>query len=221
MELSKHLEFFNPVELDKPIHIIGLGAIGSNLAMQLTRLGCTNFYLYDFDKVEPKNIANQIYYYQDRDQLKTDATAYNMRSINPDVKLRTFDKGYTSQALSGYVFLAVDNIDLRRTIVEENQLNSNIDSIYDFRMGLSDAQHYAADWTDKESIKRLLSTMQFTREEAAAAQPVSACGTTLSVLPTIQIICASGISNFINHVKGEGLKPMVLIDSFAFSTLVL
>ena len=30
-------------------HIVGCGAIGSSVAMQLTRLGGNNFYLYDFE----------------------------------------------------------------------------------------------------------------------------------------------------------------------------
>lgn len=219
MNLSKHLEFFNPVELTKPIHIIGLGAIGSHIAMQLVRLGCNNFYLYDFDTVEDKNVANQIYYYKDRNKLKTDATLENLYMINPDLKIKTFDKGYTTQALSGYVFMCVDSIELRHSIATSQLYNNNIDSMYDFRMGLADAQHYATTWSNESMKDNFIKTMTFSSEEAKAGQPVSACGTTLSVLPTIQTITALGVANFINHVKGIPLKPMILINAFTFDII--
>lgn len=219
MNLSKHLEFFNPVELTKPIHIIGLGAIGSHIAMQLVRLGCNNFYLYDFDTVEDKNVANQIYYYKDRNKLKTDATLENLYMINPDLKIKTFDKGYTTQALSGYVFMCVDSIELRHSIATSQLYNNNIDSMYDFRMGLADAQHYATVWSNESMKDNFIKTMTFSSEEAKAGQPVSACGTALSVLPTIQTITSLGVANFINHVKGIPLKPMILINAFTFDII--
>ena len=37
MDIIKHLEFFNPLEMEDSIHIIGLGAIGSTVAETLTR----------------------------------------------------------------------------------------------------------------------------------------------------------------------------------------
>ena len=46
-------------------HIVGCGAIGSSVAMQLVRLGANNFYLYDFDKVEIQNVGVSQYNEQD------------------------------------------------------------------------------------------------------------------------------------------------------------
>lgn len=219
MDLTKHLEFFDPMEINDPIHIIGLGAIGSHVCMQLVRLGCDNLYIYDFDKVEDKNVANQLYYYNNRNLLKTDATLENLQRINPNLKIRSFDKGYSSQALSGHVFLCVDSIELRYKIAKDNQYNPAIKTMFDFRMGLADAQHYACNWEVDTMKENFLKTMTFSSEEAKAGQPVSACGTTLSVLPTVQAITAFGISNFINHVKGVPLKPMILINAFTFDII--
>ena len=219
MDLIKHLEFFNPIALEHPIHIIGCGAIGSNLAEQLTRLGCTQIHLYDFDIVDEYNIANQSFVYQDIGQPKTNCVGRMMRSINPEVVYVTHDKGYTDEPLSGYVFLCVDNIELRRAIVEANMYNPYILAMFDFRMRLSDAQHYAADWTNEKQRNRLLASMQFSEAEAKEGTPVSACGTTLSVLSTVRMITAMGISNFINFVKKEPIRPMLLVDAFAFNIL--
>lgn len=217
MNLNKHLEFFDPINTIKaPIHIIGCGAIGSTVAEMLTRMGISELYLYDFDVVSPHNIANQMFYQCDIAHLKLDAIQNILVSINPDIKLNLYKKGYTNQPLSGYVFLCVDNIDLRREIAEENKYNPNIKAMFDFRMRLTDAQHYAADWSNKDSIDAFIKTMQFTRDEAKEATPINACGSTLNIIPTVRTIVSLGLGNFINFIKNNKLKRMILADSFSF-----
>ena len=58
--------------------------------------------------------------------------------------------------------------------------------------------------------------MEFSHEEAEEETPMSACNVTLSVAPTIRMICALGIANFVNFVKGEKLKKFIQIDAFKF-----
>jgi molybdopterin/thiamine biosynthesis adenylyltransferase len=216
INLNKSLEFFDSIKVTEPIHIIGLGAIGSHVAEQLVRLGLTNFLLYDFDEVNSHNIANQMYLETEIGMPKLEATAYNMNQINSDCNTILFAYGYKDQALSGYVFLCVDNIELRKAITEKCMNSQYVKAIFDFRMGLGDAQHYAELVDDEKSMKKLLSTMQFSHDEAKEATPVSACGTTLSVIPTVKIITAVGIANFINFVKGKALTEAILIDTFNF-----
>ena len=73
MDLSKHLDFLTPASYGRPIHIIGVGAIGSRIAEQLARLGFTNLVIYDFDTVDEYNITNQLYTYPDIGLPKTEA----------------------------------------------------------------------------------------------------------------------------------------------------
>lgn len=216
LNITKHKDFFNGDEFKDPIHIIGVGAIGSHVAEQLTRLGIPALTIYDLDTVDAPNLANQMYRKQDIGQAKVDAIADQMQAINPDIQIQIFNKGYIRQALSGHVFLCVDNIELRRAIVEANYNNPHIHTMYDFRMRLTDAQHYAANWTEPKQKKNFLASMEFSSEEAKAATPVSACGTTLSVLPTVRTITALGVSNFINNVNKGDLKNLILIDAFTF-----
>lgn len=210
----KHSEFFDPTQLTQQVHIIGVGAIGSHIAEQLARLGVAKLFLYDFDKVEPANVANQIYRQVHVGQPKVLSITEQLKEINPDIEVYTYVNGWTGQTLRGYVFLCVDSIETRKEIVSTNEHNPNILALFDFRMRLTDAQHYAADWSKPKQISNLLSTMDFSHEEAAEATPVSACGTTLSILPTIRIITALGIANFINHTLKKALKNLVLIDAF-------
>ena len=148
---------------------------------------------------------------------KLDALEQILKRINPEVKLIKFEKGYTNEPLSGYVFLAVDSIELRKSICEENQFNKMITAMFDFRMRLTDAQHYAADWSNLKEAKNLLNSMQFTSEEAKAETPTNACGTTLSVAPTVWTIVSLGVANFISFVRTNKLNKLVVVDAFNYN----
>ena len=221
MDLVRQLEFFNPETIVDEVHIIGVGAIGSHIAEMLVRMGVEDIHIYDFDTVDEHNIPNQMYSATDIGLLKTEALNGHCCSINPDVTIHTHPEGYKPNTrLSGYVFLCVDSIDLRRAIATEHLNNPMIRAMFDFRMGLEDAQHYAADWHNKNSKDAFLKNMDFTDEEAKAAMPVSACGSALSVLPTIRIITAYGIANWLNFVKTGKLKKVILANAFNFSNLI-
>ena len=219
MDLSKSYEFFRPESCDARIHIIGCGAIGSTVAENLCRFGLTKLTLYDFDKVEAHNIANQMFTYDDIGKLKVEAVAEYLRKINPDIGegLKIVPQGYTGQRLSGYVFLCVDNIDLRRQIAQSCVGNPFIKAFFDFRMRLTDAQHYAADWRDQRMVESFIRSMAFSHEEAKEETPVSACNITLSVCPTVRAIVAMGVSNFINFVQGKPIHKLILADAFTYA----
>lgn len=216
MDLSKHLDFFDPEHLHgKPVHIIGLGAIGSNVAETLARLGIEEMHLYDFDTVDSPNIANQMYFPHQLTMLKTDATAENLKHINPDISLTLHNEGWTpDDVLNGHVFIAVDSIEIRKKILETNKYNQNVLSVSDFRMRLTDAQHYAAKWDDLKQKEILIKATDFTEDEAKEATPLSACGTTLSVYPTIKAIVALGIANWMNIILTGTNKTLIMLDTF-------
>jgi hypothetical protein len=217
MNLEKHLDYFDPLNSIKaPIHIIGCGAVGSTIAEMLTRMGVSSLNLYDFDVVTPHNIANQMFTAKHIHQLKTTALTEIIKDINPDAQPIIHDHGYIDQRLSGYIFLCVDDIDLRRKICEDNLNNPYIKAIFDFRMRLTDAQHYAADWSNVTSKTELVATMQFTHAEAKASTPVNACGTSLNIITCVRLICSLGLGNFINFVKTDKINKMILADASSF-----
>jgi len=216
MDLSKSYEFFQPEKNDDRIHIIGCGSVGSTVAENLARSGVTKFALWDFDTVEPHNLANQMFRSGDVGKLKVDALLDILCEINPDIKddVQLKPEGWKGQRLSGYVFLCVDNIDLRREIVEKHMDNPYVKAMFDFRTRLEDAQHYAADWSDYKMKKDFHASMNFSHDEAKEETPVSACNVTLSVCPTVRIICAYGVANFMNFWNGKPLKKLILADAF-------
>lgn len=214
MNTSKMLEFFNAYELvKKPVHVVGCGAIGSNVAEQLTRLGLENVHLWDFDIVEPKNVANQMFFDSDIGEQKVDAIERLCKAINPDINIIKHGDGVKEPyVLNGYIFLCVDNIDLRREIVKANRLNPNCIAFFDFRMRLTDGQHYFARRNDRRQMDNLLGTMDFSHEEAVSATPRSACGVELSVCYTVKTIVCYGMANFVNFCLGNETKEMIVVD---------
>lgn len=216
MNLSKLGDWFNPSSVNERIHIIGCGSVGSTIAELLARFGLTKFSLWDMDIVESKNLANQMFINKDIGKNKAEATAKHIYNINPDAAedIRIYPNGWNGERLSGYVFLCVDNIELRKKIVEQHMNEDSIKAMFDFRTRLLDAQHYAADWSNQKNKEDFYASMNFTHEEAAEATPVSACGITLGVAPTVRLVCNAGVCNFINFVKGEHIKKMILVNAF-------
>lgn len=223
MDLSKSYDFFKPEMCASRIHIIGCGSVGSTVAELLARFGLSNMTLYDFDSVEPHNLANQMFTRNDLMKNKAEAVYQMISSINEDCAANTkiATEGYVDQKLGGYVFLCVDNIELRKKIAEDNKYNMNIKAMFDFRTRLVDAQAYAANWRDTASVKAFINSMNFSHEEAKKETPVSACNVELSVAPTIRMICAAGVSNFVNFVRVNELKKLIVINAFNFEILAL
>lgn len=222
MDLTKSYDFFKP-DNTIPINIIGCGSVGSTVAENLARFGFENFILWDFDIVERHNIANQMFRERDIGKKKTEAVKEYLSEINPTLSttIRTKDNGWRGETLAGYIFLCVDTIELRREIAQKSMYNINIKALFDFRTRLLDAQHYAVKWNDLKAKKDYLETTNFTHDEAKEATPVSACNIALSVCPTIRIICAYGVANFINFAKDGNLKKIIIADAFSFETIAI
>lgn len=215
MDTNKHYEFFQPDSVKEKIHIIGCGAIGSTIAFLLAKLGLTNITLWDDDIVEGKNVANQMYRSIDIGKPKTEALKEIMSEINPDCAHTVKTKGwYKNEQLEGYVFMAVDSIEIRQAITNSNKFNPNVVAVFDFRMRLEDAQHYAADWSSVEMKDALFKSLDFTQEEADEQTPMSACHETLSIFYTIMGIVGEGVNNFVQFCKDRTkMQQMILYDA--------
>lgn len=219
MNLIKSQDYFNPLSVSERCHIIGCGSVGSTIAELLARLGLTKISLYDFDTVSPHNLANQMFFERDIKKLKVEAVKETLLSINPEIEpdIEIHAEGYVpTTRLNGYVFLCVDNIDLRREIATKHRFNQSIKAMFDVRTRLVDAQSFAAAWNDVPMVDNFLKSMAFSHEEAKAETPVTACNVEMSVAPTIRIICSYCVANFMNFVRTKEIKKIITIDAFNF-----
>ena len=99
--------------------VIGVGAIGRQVALQLAAIGIPWLELVDFDVVEESNLASQGYMEDDLQRYKVDATADLCQQINHDLEVHVVsDRFRRSMDIGDVVFCAVDKIDIRRLIWE-------------------------------------------------------------------------------------------------------
>lgn len=69
------------------VAILGLGGLGSNIAISLSRIGVYELILADYDVVEPSNLNRQQYFIEDIGMLKTEALKKHIKRINPMVRI--------------------------------------------------------------------------------------------------------------------------------------
>ena len=99
--------------------VIGVGAIGRQVALQLTAMGIPWLQLVDFDVVEPSNLASQGYFEDDLGQDKVAATRDLCGQLNRDLPIMTVrDRFRRSMEIGNAIFCCVDKIEIRRLIWE-------------------------------------------------------------------------------------------------------
>ena len=99
--------------------VIGVGAIGRQVTLQLAAMGVPWLQLVDFDTVETSNLASQGYLEEDLGKLKVEATAALCTRINTGVEIITVPERFRrSMEIGNAVFCCVDRIDVRRLIWE-------------------------------------------------------------------------------------------------------
>lgn len=112
-------------KLDKKIVIIGAGGIGSWTALALTKMGCSDVTVLDFDTIEEHNLGSQIYNESDIGLKKVDALKEKVEHISAS-KIHILKKKYTKntsfrQFLQKFdiIISAVDSIVVRTDMFHE------------------------------------------------------------------------------------------------------
>ena len=99
--------------------VVGVGAIGRQVALQLAAIGIPWLQLIDFDKVEWSNLASQGYLEGDMGKLKVNATLELCWRINATGQIHVVPERFRrSMEIGNVVFCCVDRIDVRRLIWE-------------------------------------------------------------------------------------------------------
>ncbi len=72
--------------------IVGMGGLGSPVALYLTAAGIGELTLCDYDRVDLSNLQRQVLHTTaDIGELKTESATASLKAINPDVKINTID----------------------------------------------------------------------------------------------------------------------------------
>ena len=102
--------------------VIGVGAIGRQVALQLAAMGISWLQLIDFDQVDESNLASQGYLEEDLARQKVQATADLCQQINRQLEVHEInDRFRRSMEIGNVVFCCVDKIGIRHIIWESAQ----------------------------------------------------------------------------------------------------
>ena len=103
--------------LDRRATVIGLGAVGRQVALQLTALGVLWLQLIDSEPVRATTRTRDGYLYEDTDRQRVHATADLCHQLNPGLELyteaRRFGRGIT---VGDAVFCCAGSIRARRAV---------------------------------------------------------------------------------------------------------
>lgn len=206
LDIRRHQELFDGDTFNKKVTIIGAGATGSWLALQLAKLGITNIHVYDFDVVEEHNIPNQIFGLQHIGKPKVEAL-YDIIQEQTGTQIHINNMPYVDQRLSGYVFAMVDSMAVRKQIFDQCKYKRNVHHFIEPRMGLNEARIYNVDPCDANQVEKYEGCW-YSDDEAE----VSACGTSQSVITTALFTASTCARQLINHHNGVELDNELLVD---------
>lgn len=87
---------------NKTVLIIGLGAVGSFIAMQLVQFGVSNLIFVDKDCVDESNLHRQYYFEEQIGKLKSKVLQQEILAINPDCHIEIIDDFLTEDFFKKY-----------------------------------------------------------------------------------------------------------------------
>ena len=159
-DYSKVWRYHGQWDIFKPITNItiigGAGSIGSTTALFIGKMGILKIEVWDGDKVEEHNIANQFYQNEDIGKFKVEALAHNLSQFtktevvvhNEYIAEATPLGDITNETI---VISAFDSMAARKLLWEKAKFKAMI--FIDGRMALEDGMVYTVNPRKKEDIE--------------------------------------------------------------------
>ena len=215
--LSKHAEIFQPeMLLDTPVHVIGCGATGANIALQLTKLGVPEIHIYDMDVIEEHNIANQIFRVNQIGKRKVDALKEILAAHSPYEGTVIYEhyqevnRDYIAKnPLSGIVFVATDTMKSRKEIYDAAGIgNINIKRWIEMRLDLSFIRLYSIRPANYKEHLEYVNSL-YDQDEVLS---VSACGISQTAFPTASFLASISVWEMLNYLNDNNDYNEIMID---------
>lgn len=209
---------------EKTAVVVGCGAIGRQVALQLGAMGCGAIHLIDFDKVEERNICNQGWRVGDVGRYKVVQLAEQIREMSPETKVTgekakvedswLFDENELNRYNGeippvGAVFACTDDMSSRKFVVERvKDLSDGYVPVIEGRMLRESFEIRIVDsFHGDERRKRWLDSW-FSSEEAVGAR---ACGS-IGTIYVSNIIGGLMTGAYAKLLRGDESRPPYLIE---------
>lgn len=194
------------------VAVIGVGAIGRQVAVQLTSIGVRRLQLIDFDRVEPTNLTTQGYRESDLGELKVVATAKAVREIDRSISVDLVADRCRPGSLAGDVaFCCVDSIATRKAIWRSSAGGLRF-------------------WCDGRMLGETLRVLTVSDEQGRerypktlfeAAEAVQGRCTARSTIYAASIAAGLMVHQFARHLRGQPVDPDVSLNLLATELAVL
>lgn len=204
----RQLDIFSPNKFGKKeVHVIGVGATGSYVALLLAKMGVSNIHVWDDDKVVSHNIPNQVFGPEDEGRPKVEALADIIKKT-AGVNITTHQEKVAGKTkLKGIVFLLVDKMGTRREIWEGAiKFNLKVDLMVETRMASDNSRVYAIRPNNPSDIRFWEQTL-YDDEKVER----SAC-TNHSIAPTVALTASLAAWKLIKHFNGEGYQRELIVS---------
>ncbi len=175
------------------VTVIGVGAIGRQVALQLAAIGTPQLEIIDFDTVAVENLAAQGFLEADLGRLKVEAVADMCGRINSEISVEAQPQRFRrSMAIGDVLFCCVDSIATRSFIWEA--VRDRIRLLIDTRMSAEVVRILVAG--DEPSRRHYPGTL-FAPEQAHAGT----C-TAKSTIYTSNIAAGLAVGQFTKYLRG-------------------
>lgn len=209
----RQLDILSPKEIKEEVGLIGVGGVGSPTALVLAKMGIPNLTYWDFDKIEPHNLPNQLFRKKDINSFKAEA----LYSILQDFGISNYKfvaKKWDKTTLP-IMISAVDDMETRKRIWKHLKKNAQCNFYIESRMGGELMKIYALNPFDPTHIafyeKTLYSSEESTEIPCTARAIFYNC-----------FIIAGLIGCLVKkHVKGEETPKEIVFDLKSLTFLKL
>ncbi len=205
LDTKRHDMLFNKEAFDKPVHIIGVGGVGSHVVLELAKLGVgthpqNTVDFYDGDIIEPHNVSSQAYGTKRIGMPKVEALSHQFTSWsdgNVGVPHPHFVEGRIP--LSGVVFSCLDTMQARKDICEASiWRNPDITLFIETRMDANNAIVFAFDPNNEDHIGIW---EEYWFPDSEANDEAGGCGSHQSAITAVTITASLAVQQMIHFAK--------------------
>jgi len=204
----RQLDIFDPGKFHEEVHIIGVGATGSTIALYLAKFGVQKMHAYDFDEVEAHNPPNSLVFGRsDIGKLKVEALRERLlHDCDVDVIAHN-EKVDGTKPLQGIVFLCTDKMSQRKPIWENAiKFKLPVKLMVETRLGAEFGWVHTVRPSNLTDVKGFEDTL-FNDEEGEEPP----C-TYRAIATTVGAIASIASHKLIKFAKNESITPIVQIE---------
>jgi molybdopterin/thiamine biosynthesis adenylyltransferase len=209
IDYSDQTAIFDPGAFNYPIHLVGMGGIGSAVFFPLLKLGVSEIHLWDFDDVEPHNIPCQLIYRpSDIGQPKVEAARDFAERQEVACEIVSHKERVTQDTrFDGIVISGVDSMSARQDIWQAVQGSRRyVPLLLDGRIGGEQLELYSVQLKNLEEMESYEAHRLFDDKEAA---PLPCAARTVIHPPTV--LAGLTVAQLTLFARNVSLTPAMLV----------